>query len=153
MKGKEPLQGVAKTKRTREGGDNEPARKKTSEGPHLVDYDELREAAPVITQVSELRALQGEGSLGPSTFPQTQEGFRLLKSRRDLDSLAQEIQRASPLVTNLQLSNLKVGRFIGKMVLHRAMDFDTSQNIRRAATRVDDTLGHIGAHLCQVECR
>lgn len=32
------------------------------------------------------------------------------------------------------------------------MDFDTFQNIKRIATGVEDTLGHIGAHLSHVGC-
>lgn len=74
------------------------------------------------------------------------------ESRWDLDKLAQEIYRASPPLTDLQLSNLKVGRFFGNIILHRGMDFETFQNIRRTATGVDDTLGHIRVHLSQVRC-
>lgn len=53
-------------------------------------------------------------------------------------------------MTNLHLSNPKVGRFFDGVILNRAMDFDTFNNIQRAATGVEDTMGHIGAHLSQV---
>lgn len=53
-------------------------------------------------------------------------------------------------MTNLHLSNPKVGRFFGGVILNRAMDSDTFNNIRRAATGVEDIMGHIGAHLSQV---
>lgn len=67
--------------------------------------------------------------------------------------MAQEIQGASPPLTNLQHFNPNVGRFLSSTLLNRGMDFDTFQKIRRAATAVEDTLGYIGAHLSQVGCR
>lgn len=36
-------------------------------------------------------------------------------------------------------------------MLTRTMDSDTFQNVRKAATGVEDTLGHIGAYLSQVK--
>lgn len=38
FKGKEPAHAASKTKRTREGGELEPAREKTSQGPCSIDF-------------------------------------------------------------------------------------------------------------------
>lgn len=70
-KKKEPTQGAAKMKRTHEGGEVEPARKKTLQGPRLVHSIELREVAPFTAQVLALLASQGEGSYVSPSFPWT----------------------------------------------------------------------------------
>lgn len=115
-----------------------------------METPDLREATLVTGQALAVCTSPGKSSQDPSNFSWTRDGFRLLESRRDLEKLAQEIQRATPPLTNLQLFNPKIGRFFGGTVLSRGMDFDTFQNIRRAATGVKDTLGHICAHLSQV---
>lgn len=97
-----------------------------------------------------LRASRREDSLGSSSYSWIKEGFKLSESRRDQESLAQEIQPASPPLTNLQLNDHRVGRIFGKTVLHRLMDHDMSQNLRRASMGVDNTMGHIRAHISQV---
>lgn len=108
------------------------AKKRPSQGPRLLDSASLREVAPATVQALALRGSQGERSSGPTpSCPWTREGFKLPEFRRELENLAQEIQRASPLLTNLQLSNSKAGRHFSKVVLNRAMDFDLSQSLRR----------------------
>lgn len=86
-KGKEPVQATTPAKRTRDGDEPEPTRKRSSQGIRLTDSAELREVAPLAVHVMALHASQGEGSLGSSSYPWTREGFKLSKSRRDLKGL------------------------------------------------------------------
>lgn len=67
-----------------------------------------------------------------------------------MENLARGVQHASPPLSNLQLTYSRVGRVFGKVVLHRGMDHDLSQNLHQASMGVDDTMGHIRAHLTQV---
>lgn len=123
-KGKEPA--VSPSKRTREGNELELPRKRLSQGIKLTDSVELRDMAPTTAQALVLPSSQGEGSSGCSFFPWMREGFKLMESRRDLESLALEIKQASPPLSNLQLSNSWVGRPFGKTMLHSLMDHDLS---------------------------
>lgn len=122
----------SKGKRTRDGSELEPARKRASQ-----DCWSPRSSRKL------LLPRRNEWLFGSRRV----EGFKAPDSRRDLESLAPEVQRASPPLTNLPLSNYRTERFFGKAILHRAMDSDLSQNLWRAAMGVEDTVGHIGAHL------
>lgn len=116
-KGKEPTHTA--TKSTSKVSEVELPKKRPLQGPHLLDSINLREVAPSTTQALALQGSQRESSSGqtPSCL-RTREGFKLLESRRELENLVREIQRASPLITNLQVLNWKVGRHFGKIVLN-----------------------------------
>lgn len=87
VKGEGPVQATALAKRTRDGGEPEPARKRSPQGIRLTDSAQLRESTPMTAQVLALRASQGEGSLGSSSYPWMREDFKLSESRRDLEVL------------------------------------------------------------------
>lgn len=68
-KGKEPTHAAVPTKRAHDGGEPEPVRKRALKGIRLADLSDLREAASFTAQVLALRASQGEGYFGSSSFP------------------------------------------------------------------------------------
>lgn len=121
-KGKELV--IVTSKLTSDGNESDLPRKRPSQGIQLSDLSELQGVAPLTARALALRVSKGEGSSRSSSFPYTKEGFKLLESRRELKGLAQEIQWASPPLSNLQLSNPWVRRFFDKTVLHREMDHD-----------------------------
>lgn len=89
-KGKELV--VVTSKRTHDGNEAKPSRKRPSQGIQLSDPSDLQDVVPLMALALALHASQGEGSSGFSSLPWTREGFTLPESRRDLDGLAQEIQ-------------------------------------------------------------
>lgn len=142
------MRAAAPTKWTRDESEPEPTRKRASQDIRLTESSEFREAAPATAQRVALWELQGGGSSGSPSW--TREGFKLPDSRRDLDGLALKVQRAFPPLINLQLLESRTGRLFGKAVLHRAMDSNLSQNLWRVVMGVENTVGHIGAHLSHV---
>lgn len=146
-KGKEPMQAADSAKCARDGSEPEPVRKKASRGIRLAESSKLREVAPTTAERVSLRELQGEGSSRSPSYPWIQAGFKLPDSRRGLDSLALEVQRSSPRLTNLPQSNSRTRRLFGKAMLYKAMDSNISHNLQRVVMDVEDTVGYIGAHL------
>lgn len=140
---------VAPSKRTLDEGELEKPRKRP-QGIRLSNPTELRDVALLQPKPWYFVPHKEKALRGLLSFPWTRNGFKLLESRRDLEGLALEIQRASPPLSNLQLSNSQVGRLFCKIVLHRMMDHDLSQNLCSDSMGVDNTMGHIGAHLSQV---
>lgn len=114
---------VPRSKRSHEGGELESQRTKTAQSPRLPIVVESEETTALIVHTSELSKV-AEGSHGPD-YPWTKEDFALPRFRKDLFQLSQEIQKATPPLTNLKLSDSKIGKFFGGAVLSRAMDSNT----------------------------
>lgn len=69
-------------------------------------------------------------------------------TQSELIDLAIEINKSAPSLTNLDLENPRVGRYLRDGVLERCIDVDTLQAISSAG--VNDTLGLLGSHLAHV---
>lgn len=61
--------------------------------------------------------MAGESFQDPSSYPWTKDDFKLPETRRELEKLSQEIQKSTPPLTNLLLSNSKIEKFFGGVVL------------------------------------
>lgn len=147
-KGKKTASSWPRGKRPYEGGEVESQRKKAAQSPRLPTVAESDEATALVIHTPEASKV-AEGSHG-SDYPWTREGFTLPRSGRDLFKLSQEIQKATPPLTNLKLSDSKIGKSFGGAVLSRAMDSDTYAYARSQSMGAEDTVGQIGAHLSQV---
>lgn len=73
LKRKELAHAAAKTKRTREWGELEPARKKTSQGPRLVDSAELREVFPSLPKSLHFEPPKERSLLALLSFPRIEK--------------------------------------------------------------------------------
>lgn len=94
--------------------------------------------------------VSGESSQSLPNYPWTREGFKLPESKKELFKLSQEIQKLTPPLTNLMLSDSRIGKFFGRAVLSRGMDTDTYAHARSHSIEVEDTISQIGVHLSQV---
>lgn len=139
-KGKKTISSGPRGKRPYEGGEVESQRKKATQGPRLATVAESDEMMALIVHTPETSKAV-EDSHGPSDYPWTREGFKLPQSRRDLFKLSQEIQKATPPLTNLMLSDSKIGKFFGRAVLSRAMDSGTYAYARSHSIGAKDTVG------------
>lgn len=148
-KGKKIVSSGPKGKRHHKGGEVESQRKKATQSPRLATIAEFDETMTLIIHTTET-SKAAEDSHGPSNHPWTREGFKLPQSRRDLFKLSQEIQMATLLLTNLMLSDSKIGKFFCEAVLSRDMDSDTYAYARSHSIGAEDTIGQISAHLSLV---
>lgn len=116
----------------------------------MATVAESDEMMALVVQTPE--SSKGLGGSAPSfaDYPWTQEGFKLPDSRKELFKLSQEIQKVTPPLTNLMLSDSRIGKFFGRAVLSRGMDTDTYAYARSHSIGAEDTVGKIGAHLSQV---
>lgn len=76
------------------------------------------------------------------------DGFQVPILQTELSVLAKEISNSAPPLSNLQLADPKVGRFLGVGALNRCLDPDMYRSI--SSMNVNDSIGHLGAYLSQV---
>lgn len=149
-KGKSSVPSGSKGKQVHEGIEVEGSNKKKAHSSGLSTVDESEETMALTVSTSELSRLPREFSKNLPDYPWTREGFKLPKSRNELLKLSQEIQKATPPLTNLMLFDSWIGKFFGGAVLSRGMDSDTYAHARSHSIGVEETVEQIGAFLSQV---
>lgn len=75
-----------KSKRSREGDEAEAPRKRTSQTSHPASAPKPDNTLALVKQASGARRLAGESSQDPPSYPWTKEGFKLPKTRRELEN-------------------------------------------------------------------
>lgn len=100
---------IPRGKRSHEGGEVESQRKRTAQSPRLPTVVESEETTTLIVCTPKASKI-AESSHGPD-YPWTKEDFTLPRSRKELFQLSQEIQKSTPPLTNLKLSDSKIRKF------------------------------------------
>lgn len=136
-------------KRAREVNEAEAPRKKSSQGSRQANTTECEEMMTLVVCTMETLQISGESSKNLPNYPWTREYFKLPETRKDLEKLSQEIQKATLPLTNLMLSQPKLGSTSVRQCC-RGMDSDTYAQAKKQSIRVEETIGQIGVHLSQV---
>lgn len=110
-KGKNVASSTSKAKRAHEGTEVKGPRKKSSQGPPLATVTKFEETIALVIHTPESSKVSRESSQSLPNYPWTKEGFKLSESRKDLFKLSQEIQKVTLPLTNLMLSDPRIGKF------------------------------------------
>lgn len=152
-KGKQAVGSSSRGKRSLEEAEEEgtPNKRQAYESRlPTVEEEEDDQPLAVVHRTPTSSRGHGSSSAQAADFPWTQEGFKVPKSKRDLFKLSQDIQKATPPLKNLMISDPIIGKYFGGAVLSRALDSDTLDRAKSHSYGVEDSIGNIGALLSQV---